>query len=69
MHQQFDAARNARLTLDQPSAFECEQHLVDGWRGDAKAALQVGLGWRPAEDQRVGMDEGQILPLLWREAR
>jgi hypothetical protein len=27
-------------------------------------ALQVGLGWRAAEHQRVGMDEGEIFALL-----
>jgi hypothetical protein len=32
-------------------------------------APQVGFGRRPAEHQRVGVDEGQILALLRREVR
>jgi len=31
-------------------------------------ALQIGLGGQPAEHQRVGVDEGAILSLLFREA-
>lgn len=67
--EKFDAARHAGLAPDEAGAFECQHHLMDGWRGDAEMALQVGLGGRPAENLRIGVDEGQILALLWREAR
>jgi len=69
LHQQLDASRDTWLAPDQPLAFEREQHLMDGRRRDAEVALQVSLGWRPAEYQRVGMDKRQVLPLLRREAR
>jgi hypothetical protein len=41
---------------------------VDGRRGDAEGALDVGFGGRPQVDARVGVDEGEILPLGGREA-
>ena len=49
-------------------AFESENHLVDGRRGDAEAVLDVGFGGRPQVHARVGVDEGEILPLGGREA-
>jgi transposase len=54
--------------MDQPGALEGKNHLVDRWRADAEVALQIGFGRRPAEHLRVGMDEGEILPLLGGEA-
>ena len=56
------------MAADEACAFEGENHLVDGGRGDAEVALHVGFGRRPAVDARVGVDEGQILALLGREA-
>ena len=38
-----------------------------GW-ADAEMALHVGLGRRSSEHARVGVDEGQILTLLFGEA-
>ena len=35
-----------------------------GW-ADAEVALHVGLGRRSSEHARVGVDEGQILALLF----
>lgn len=64
----LDAARHARLAADEGRAFEGKDHLVDGRRGDAEAALNVGFGGRPQVDTRVGVDEGEILPLGGREA-
>jgi hypothetical protein len=64
----FDAARDPRLPSDQAGSFEREHHLVDGWRTDPEVPLQVRFGRRSAEDARIGIDEGQILTLLWREA-
>jgi hypothetical protein len=64
----FDATRDARLTLNKPGAFEVEHHLVNGRRGDLEMPLQVGLGRRAAEDERIGVNEGEVLPLLFCEA-
>ena len=41
---------------------------MDGRRGDAETALDVGFGGRPEVDARVGVDEGEILALGRREA-
>jgi len=41
---------------------------VDGWRTDPEVPLQVRFGRGSADDARIGIDEGQILTLLWREA-
>lgn len=41
---------------------------MDRWRGDLKVALDVGLGWRVAEHVRIGVDESEVLALLFGEA-
>jgi hypothetical protein len=41
---------------------------MDRRRADAEVALKVGFGRRPAEHLRVGVDESEILPLLWRKS-
>src|SRR3546814_6077870 len=56
------------LAADQACAFEGQHHLVDRWRADAEVALHVCLGRRPAVDTGIGVDEGEILPLLVGEA-
>ena len=43
-----------------PARSEGEDHLVDGWRGDAEVALHLPFGGRSASHARVGVDEGQI---------
>jgi len=53
------------LASDQAGSHECEDHLVDGGRGDAEMALHIGLGRRASEYARIGVDEGQILALLF----
>ena len=40
--------RDAPGSPDEAGAFEGEDHLVDGWRGDAEVALHVGFGGRAA---------------------
>jgi len=35
---------------------------------DAEVSLQIGFGGRSAEHARIGIDEGQILTLLGRDA-
>jgi hypothetical protein len=56
------------LTPDQTISFERHDHLVDRGRTDLKVALHVCLGgWAP-EHVRVGVDEGEVLALLFSEA-
>ena len=65
---EFDAAGDAGLTANEALAFEGENHLVNrGW-ADAEMMLHVGFGRRAPEHVRVGVDEGQILALLFGEA-
>src|SRR3546814_20689701 len=64
----LDAAGLAWLAADQACAFEGQHHLVDRWRADAEVALPVCLGRRPAVDTGIGVDEGELLPLLFGEA-
>ena len=64
----MDASGDAGLTKNQAISFERHDHLVDRGRADLKVALHVGLGgWAP-EHVRVGVDEGQVLTLLFGEA-
>ena len=64
----MDEAGDAGLPADEAIAFEDEQHLVDGWRGDAEIALQVAFGRRAAVDLAIGPDESEILALFVGEA-
>jgi len=50
-----------------PFSFERDDHLVDRGRADLKVALHVGLGWRASEHVHVGIDESQVLALLFGE--
>ena len=64
MHQNLNAARDARGPPDEAGAFEGEHHLMHaGWR-DLEVPLHVGFRGRVAEDTAVGVDEGQVLTLL-----
>ena len=56
------------MAANEARAFEGKNHLVDGWRGDAETALDVGFGGWPEVDARVGVDEGEKLALGGREA-
>jgi hypothetical protein len=62
--QQLDASWDARFSADETGVLESEDHLMDGWRGDAEVPLHVGFGGRLSEDAFIGIDEGQILTLL-----
>ena len=66
---QLDASRLARSATDQPELLEFHDHPMDGRRGDPEEGLHVGLSWRSAIEERVGVDEGEVLPLLLREPR
>jgi hypothetical protein len=63
-HEHLDTAWSAGLTSDQACTLQRQNHLMDGRRSDAEAALDVGLGgWRQVH-AGVGVDERQVLPLL-----
>ena len=50
-------------------SFERHDHLVDGRWCDLEVASQVGLGGRSLVDGGVGVNEGEVLALLFGEAR
>jgi len=54
------------LALDEAGSFEGENHLMNRRRRDL--SLHVGLGGWPPHDAGVGVNEGEILPLLGGEA-
>jgi hypothetical protein len=56
------------LTANEAVSFERHDHLVDRGRADLKVALHIGLGGRASEHVRVGVDECQVLALLFGEA-
>jgi len=67
-NQDLDASGDAGLTPNETISFERHDHLVDRWRADLKVALHVGLGGWASEHVRVGVDESQVLALLFGEA-
>ena len=67
-NQDLDASGDARLTLNEAVSLERHDHLMDRWWADLKVALHVGLGGWASEHVRVGVDESQVLALLFSEA-
>lgn len=61
--QQRDASGDARFSGDQTFLFEGQDHLMNAWWCDGEEALHIRLGRGLAHDERIGMDEGQILAL------
>ena len=64
----LDAAWLSWLSFDEAGSFEGKDHLMDRWRGDLEVALHVGFGGRSSVDAGVGVNEGEILFLLFGEA-
>ena len=62
-HEHLDAAWHPGLSANEAGTFEGQNHLMDGRRSDAEAVLDVSFGGRPQVHARVGIDEGEILPL------
>lgn len=54
----MDASGDTGLTADETVSFERHDHLVHRGRADLEVALHIG----------VGVDEGQVLALLFGEA-
>ena len=69
MDQDLDGSGLPRLSCDETPAFEGEDHLVDAWRCDFEVALHVGLSRGSFVDACVGVNEGEILALLFAEGR
>ena len=67
-NQDLDASGDTWLTPNEAVSFERHDHLVDRGRADLKVALHVGLGGWASEHVRVGVDESQVLALLFSEA-
>jgi len=64
----LDASGDAGLTPNEAISFERHDHLVDRGRAYLEVALHIGLGGWAAEHVRIGVDEGQVLALLFGEA-
>jgi hypothetical protein len=64
----LDASGDAGLTANEAVSFERYDQLVDRGRANLKVALHVGLGGRASEHVRVGVDESQVLALLFGES-
>jgi len=56
-----------RSSLNVAVGFECDDHLVNRRRADAKVPLHLGLGRRTTVDFAVVVNEGEILALFMRE--
>ena len=58
------------MLLGTPEAISLERHnhLMDRWWADPEVALHIGFGGSAPEHMRIGVDEGQILALLFGEA-
>ena len=56
------------MTPDETVSLERHDHLMDRGRADLKVALHIGLGGWASEHVRVGVDESQVLTLLFGEA-
>ena len=68
-HEDFDASGDAWLTANKGVSFERDDHLVDRRWTDAEVVLQVCFGWWPSEHARVGVDESEVVALLFGESR
>ena len=49
--------------MNETALLELEHHPMHGGGRHAEEALQVGFGWWAPVDLRVGVEEGQVLPL------
>ena len=64
----LDASGNTWLTANEAVSFEGNDHLMNRRRTDLEMTLDVGFGrWTP-KHVRIGVDEGQVLALLFGEA-
>ena len=57
-------SRSSGCALDEARSLKHKDHLMNRGRRHAEVTLQVGFGRWPAQNDRVSVDEGEILPLL-----
>lgn len=57
----MDGSSLPGCSRDEPARFECQDHLMYGWRRDSKVVLHFGLRGRASVDFAVVIDEGQVL--------
>jgi hypothetical protein len=57
-------SRSSWCALDEAQLLKHKDHLMNGGRRHAEVTVQVGFGRWSAQNDRVSMDEGEILPLL-----
>ena len=62
--EQPDRPGLSRNPTDQAPPLERDDHVVDGRRRDLKEPLEVRFGRGLSVQQRVGVDEGQVLALF-----
>ena len=62
--EQPDRPGLSRDSTDQAPALERDNHVVDRRRRDLKEPLEVRFGRGLSVQQRVGVDEGQVLALF-----
>ena len=63
-----DASSAAWRSADEALAFESKYHLMNGRGSDGEEALHVGLGGRSSYYERIGVNESQVLALLFGES-
>jgi nicotinamidase-related amidase len=63
VHQDSDCPRPPRLARDQAEVLQGDDHAMHGWRRDLEEPHHLVFGWRLAVNQRVGVDEREILTL------
>ena len=63
-----DASSGAGHSADEALAFESKHHLMNGRGSDREEALHVGLGGRSSHDERISVNESQVLALLFGES-
>jgi hypothetical protein len=65
----LNASRLPWNATNESEPFELHDHAMDRRGRDSEERLHVGLGWRSAVEQHVGVDEGEVLTLLVGERR
>jgi hypothetical protein len=65
----LDASRLPWNATNQSESLELDDHAMDRRGRDSEVRLHIGFGRRPAVEQHVSVDEGEVLALLVGESR
>jgi hypothetical protein len=65
----LNASRLSRNATNESELLKDHDHAMDRRGRDSEVSLHIGLGRRPAVEQHVGVDEGEVLALLVGEPR